>query len=365
MKMKNCLPRRRDSLEKLIGWLAANNDISVKSGIKFHGKSLDNSVVGHRNVASTECPGKNIYGLMSEVRASAENLAGAYENYAYQIPGGGENYEITDGKRYSASAKTPIVEISQKQLKLFALGGISQSRRDYTYPSGTLFLSAGRRALLENGALRSISENAVLESSFSASNFVEITDEKWASYQTGAAAGFRNGAFVRDSSGNYYLISGNQKRKLNLSSEELKLVDLGSAHEISESQSALWAEGETIASAASFPEGTLLTKNYKTYYYILAGGKKKKIANTVFRAAFSREMAVKVSINLLKKYKTSGNLSFQNGAAVSFGDKYYFIENGKRRQFVSRNMAALMGYKNIQKAKRSEMSGIGNGARIE
>src|SRR3989339_943772 len=353
---ENLSSAAQSSLEKLIGWLAANNGISIKSSIKFHSKSLDNAVVGHRNVAGTACPGKNIYNLMSEIRISAENLAGVFGSYAYQIPGDGEGYEMTGGKRYSASAKSPIVKISEKQLQLFSLGGAAAVSREYSYPSGTLFLSAGRRALLENGALRLISGNALLNSSYNPSSFVEIADEKWTGYATGTAAGFRSGAFVKDSGGNYFIISGNQKRKIVLSSEELKLIELGSAHEISPSESALYAEGENIASAAAFSEGTLMTKNNKNYYYITADGKKKIVTKNVFRATFSQEMAVKVSIKLLKKYKTGKKLSFQNGAAVKYGKKYYFIENGKRRQFASKNIAASMGYQNFQKAKKSEMS---------
>jgi hypothetical protein len=76
-------------------------------------------------------------------------------------------------------------------------------------------------------------------------------------------------------------------------------------------------------------------------------------------------MVVKVSQKLAKLYKTRGNLPFQNGAVVSYNKKYYFIENGKRRKFSPKSLADSMGYKNIQKAKRSEMSGIKDGARIE
>src|SRR3989339_404760 len=358
----------KDSLQKLIGWLSSNNNISVKSSLKFFSKSLDNAVIGHRNVASTACPGKNIYKLMADIRNSSDSLASTYGNYAYQISGDGATYEIRDGKKISGSAKQPVIEISATQLAAYALeGGTRAGSFSANYPSGTIFGVSGsdQKGILENGILRPISIEAVLAANYNGANIVEISAEKWASYAAGAEAGFRSGAFVKDSGGNYYIISGDQKRKLNLSSAELESVDLGSAHEISESESAHYAEGETIDGAGVFPEGTIITKNFKTYFYVLAGGKKKKITKNVFRATFSREMAVNVSIKLLKKYKTKGNLSFRDGAAVNYGKKYYFIENGLRRQLSSKNFAVSIGYENITKAKRKEMAGIGKGAKVE
>jgi len=58
-------------------------------------------------------------------------------------------------------------------------------------------------------------------------------------------------------------------------------------------------------------------------------------------------------------------LPFQNGAVLKYRKKYYFIENGQRREFSMKNLAASMGYQNIVEAKRSEMTGIGEGTRIE
>ena len=76
-------------------------------------------------------------------------------------------------------------------------------------------------------------------------------------------------------------------------------------------------------------------------------------------------MIVKVSSKFARQYKTKGSLSFQNGAVVDYGKKYYFVENGLRRQFSTKNLASSMGYQNIVKGKRTEIAGIGNGAKIE
>jgi len=355
-----------DSLQKLVGWLAANNNIGISSEIKFHGKKLDSTVIGHKDVASTACPGKNIYNNLSSIRSNAASYSNAYQNYAYQVSGENGKYEISNGKRYSGSSRSSIATISKTQLEAYLSGGVAESKSgDYLYSSGTLLVSGEKRGVLENGILRLISNSSVLESSYDASNFVEVTEEKWNSYSSGSEASFRNGSFVKSQSGGYYILGGNQKRKLDLSGEDLKLINLNTVHDVLDSEVAQYSDGENITSVIGLPEGTLIADNNKNYYYVSGIGIKRKITKNVFRATFSQSMAVRVSGKLLKKYKTKGKLSFQNGAVVNYRKKYYFIEDGRRRQFASKNLAASMGYQNIQKAKRTEMAGIGEGAKIE
>jgi hypothetical protein len=360
----------QDSLQKLVGWLAANNSITVNSDIKFHGKKLDNTVIGHRDIGSTDCPGKRIYDNLDAMRSKGAEFSEEFSNYAYSYEVGGTAYEIANGKRYSKSGRQPVVNISKNQILAYGSGGdaeVSVQQGLFDYPSGTLVKvsSEGKRGIIENGNLRTISGDSLLSSSYDSSSFVEITSEKWASFPSGSPAEFRNGAFVKDLGGNYFILSGNKKRRIILSDSDLKSIDRSSAHDISDGESARYAEGEIISSADSFPAGALLTGDYKNYFYVSEKGLKKKISKDVFRATFSRGMAIKVSQKFLKKYKTREVFPFQSGATVNYRSKYYFIENGARRQFATKSLAASMGYKNIIKAKRTEMAGVGEGKKIE
>ncbi len=361
-----------DSLGKLTGWLARNNSITINYDVKFFGKKFSSAVIGHRNVADTACPGKHIYDSLGSVRTAGANYENSYQDYAYRISGDDEKYEITGGKRYSGSEKGTVVEIAKTQLEAYpsggevAGGGSDESASDASYPSGTLVKSAaGSRGMIENGLLRPIASQAVLESGYSDSNFVAVTDEKWSGYSAGSAVGFRDGAFVKDESGNYLIIDGGRKRKLDPASADFGLVDSDSAHAAAAGDLSGYADGSAIASFDNFPAGTVITYDYKKYFWLNGDGTKKQISKNVFAATFSRSMAVKVSKKFSQKLKVRGKLSFQNGATVNYRGKYYFIENGLRRQFASKSLAASMGYRNIRKAKRTEMSGIGTGAEIE
>lgn len=358
-----------DSLEKLTGWLAANNSISISGDLKFHDKKLNAAVIGHRDVASTACPGKKLYADLSQIRATSSDFSAVFSTYGYKVEGDGEVYEINGSRRYSGSVKTNIADISKTQLEAYSRGGAAagiQAVETTDYPSGTLVKVSeeGKQGVIEDEVMRSISSENIRSTSYNASNFVEISGDKWASYPSGAEAGFRDGAFVEDSGGNYYIFSGGQKRKLVLPEEDLKLVDLSSAHAISDSENAQYAEGPVISQLAGFPVGTLITNNYKSYFFVSIEGRKQKISKNLFRADFSQGMAIKVSGKFLKKYKSNGSLSFQNGSVVKYGKKYYFIENQKKREFQSKDQVTSMGYKNAVSAKRKEMRGIGIGASI-
>lgn len=357
-----------DSLQKLIGWLAANNSIGINSEIKFHDKKLDSAVIGHKDVADTACPGKNIYNNLGSIRTASANFENTYANYAYKTSGDGTAYEISGGKKYSGSAKQPVVEISSTQLAAYSSnGGVQASVASENYPSGTLFEVSGseQRGILENGSIRPISSAAVLAANYNAANFVEISQEKWNSYPAGSAATFRSGAFLKDEAGNFYLISENKKRLLALPEAEKSRVDYSRFIETAGSELAAYENGENITTAADFPAGTIITTGSRNYFYIQSDAVKRKISAAVFNANFSSEMLVKVSSKFARLYKTKGSLSLQNGAIVNYSKNDYFIENGSRRQFSAKNLAASMGYQNIVKAKRTEMSGIGNGAKIE
>lgn len=362
-------PEARDSLQKLVGWLAATNGITIGENYKFFSKKLSARVIGHKDVADTACPGKNIYNNLQEMRSAATSHSGSYQNFAYQVSGESEKFEISAGKRYSGSAKSSVAAISKTQLEAYALAGeiAGDDSSGGNYPSGTLFEneSSGQKGLLENGSVRPIGSEAVLTENFNSANFVKISAEKWAEYPSGGAVGFRDGSFLKDEAENYYIIGEGKKKLIALPEEEKKGIDFQRARSVSEAELAAYPDGENISSAKNFPAGTVITTGNRNYFQIQSGGIKKKISKKVFSSGFSSEMTVKVSQKLAKSYKTRGGLAFQNGAAVNYRNKYFFIENGARRQFSPKNLAGSMGYKNITKAKKTEMTGIGEGAKIE
>ncbi len=359
-----------ESLKKLVGWLSANNGFTVADDVSFHGKHLDTRMVGHKDVGDTECPGKNLYNRLSDVRSSAGDLAENYQNYAYKMPGDAAVYEIAGGKRYSGSAKTTVVDVSASQLKAYDLEGeaeIADTEGDYAYPSGTLVKVAatGQKGILSGGAISPITDATVLALSYKDSNFIEISADKWNSYSAGSAAVFRSGTLVKDENGKIYSIVAGQKRLLTLSAGEAQWVDASRLTSVSSGRLSAYPSGEAITSADSLPAGTIITNNGKKYFMVVSPGVKKEISKDVFKASFTGDMAARVSKKLTQKYKNAGYLPYQDGATISYRSKYVFVENGKRRAFASKGLAKSMGFENFPKAKRRDAGKIPDGAKIE
>ncbi|MFA5871281.1 MAG: peptidoglycan recognition family protein [Parcubacteria group bacterium] len=359
----------QESLDKLIGWLAMANDIDLSKKVHFSSRNLDSAVVGHRDLTSTQCPGKKLYNTLSEIRKASLSYAASYQNFAFKNNADGSLNEFSDGKRYTNSNKPQVAALSSNQIMMFPLAGEIGSSGENTghiYPSGTIFRTAenGQCGILEDGKIRPINSSAVLFTGYNLNNIIEISQAKWESYEQGGAADLRNGAFVRGSGNDYYLIESGLKRKLVLPQSELGLVNLNSSEAISDAEISAYQAGVDIETISNLPAGTIITSNKKDYYYIAEGSVKLKISKTVFKASFSSRMVLRVSKKALKLFKTKNSLKVQDGGVVSYKSRYYFVENKNLRRFSAKKLASTMGFKKITKVKRSDVNGLSVGSEI-
>ncbi len=149
-------PQVYASLERLVGWLAINNNLNLtavktSSIWNFNTKGFTDTftgytVLGHKDIENTECPG--VINL-DAVRQQAANYAAKYKNYLYQIlpqtdgsTADNKLYQIVNGARgaydviaaFTSSGGTygKIVNISKTQLDLFS------DNRFYKYLAGSL-----------------------------------------------------------------------------------------------------------------------------------------------------------------------------------------------------------------------------------
>jgi hypothetical protein len=130
----------RNALEKLIGWIAANNNMDLNRSSNFCGKTTD-GVVAHKDVAATQCPGTVIYNQLDAIQGDAVLYEKEYQKYVYQVKGNGAVYVLSGGykTRYPSKEGLPL------SYQARAVQYISQTQLDaYQYkdrrilPDGTL-----------------------------------------------------------------------------------------------------------------------------------------------------------------------------------------------------------------------------------
>lgn len=148
-------PQMYASLERLVGWLAATNNLdplAVKTSSiwNFNSKGftdtfLGHTVLGHKDIENTQCPGMI---NLDTIRQQAASYAAKYKNYLYQadsISGDNNFYQIVNGARktyttlaaFTSSGGTygRLIKISKSQLDLFS------NNRFYKYLTGSLLKS--------------------------------------------------------------------------------------------------------------------------------------------------------------------------------------------------------------------------------
>ena len=70
------------SLQWLLAYLGETYDVPLSGTVKYHGKSMP-TIVGHRDLLSTDCPGDNAYAVLGQVRA---NVASGEVDAAITFP---------------------------------------------------------------------------------------------------------------------------------------------------------------------------------------------------------------------------------------------------------------------------------------
>jgi peptidoglycan hydrolase-like amidase len=106
------------SLQWLLGWLGDTYDVPLAGKVKFHGKTLT-TIVGHRDLLSTDCPGTRAYEVLDQVRSHA---ASGDTDAAIVFPkrGTGTYTNRTDERRNQRLGNQP-----QSQTPVFPKEGVS------------------------------------------------------------------------------------------------------------------------------------------------------------------------------------------------------------------------------------------------
>ncbi len=365
----------KNSLEKLMGWLAAINNFNPgqlskttkvwNSETESFSSSFQGPVIlGHKDLGNTKCPGKNLYKLLPQIRNSSQTLANSYKKYGYQISGSNKVYFLTNGikkeyKNFQALQKenktvAKLVKISEEQLNLF-------SKKYLKYPSGSLVQGKGDLSVfyIEDGQKRllDVSSSQFEKLGFNWEEIIPLEKEELNFYPDSLEIKYGpDGKLFRDLDGKVYLID--QGKKHWITSLSLFKV-LGFRWSKVKDEEEL--KHYLLGSIATYPEGTLIKAKDDPSVYLLGSvavqtkviiRKKKILSEKLFDLLkFSWRKVIETTKEELNLYPEGEPVSYPELTLLKKEkeETVYLLKDGKLRPFSSEQLFKKLGYqwKNI------------------
>ncbi len=341
----------KEALEKLIGWIAANNNVDLNKVSNFHGKNID-GVVGHRDLSATICPGDELYKELDNIQKNAIEYADKYKNYAYQIGGDKAVYIIEDGYkiRFDSVDKLPsaykgriIKPIEKSQLDAYRYKTIT------TYPDGTLLQKFDEPTVyyLENGMKRamSMSEEEFVKMGFSSSDIKKVFASDLRIYKDGKIIKYGpDGSLIKDSKENVYLVENGKKRRFT-SPKLFEYLGYKWKDIRQDNEADLYLDGPDMI----YPDGTLITSRKDKKVYLVENRRRREISsdNLLKALGYKKEDVVLVTDDELNHFPKGKNLVYPDNTLVRADGSptVYLIKDGKRKEFTSAVLFEKLGYR--------------------
>lgn len=341
----------KKSLESLIGWLAANNDIDLNKISDFHGKNID-GVVGHRDLTPTICPGDELYKILSEVQKNADEKEKAYKNYVYQIAGETFIYVIADGYKMKFDSKEVlpnayknkmILPISKSQLDAY------KYKNSIVYPDGSLLQKFDTPEVyyIENGKKRHLAMTGeeFVKMGFLASEIKKVLPSDLKIYENGKIIKYApDSQLIKDRSGNVFLAESGKKRKFT-SPQLFEYLNYKWKNIKEDGYLSFYLDGPDMI----YPNGVLVRQAGKNETYLIENKQRREISSDKLMNVLKYNPANTISIteNELNHFPAGEKMKYPDNTLVKIENSpaVYLIKNGKRKEFASAVIFEKLGYK--------------------
>jgi len=340
------------SLEKLIGWVAANNSIDLNkiNGQNSKGKNLD-GVVGHRDVGATNCPGDELYQKLGNIQNDAITYANIYKNYAYQIGGDKSVYILADGykMKFNSAKELPgayqnniIKPISTIQLEMYKYKNI------VIYPDGSLLQKFDEPTVyyLENGKKRALSMSGedFIKMGFEATDLKKVFESDLKLYDDGAIIKYGpDGSLLSAENGNVYLIEKGQKRKFT-SAQLFEYLNYKWKDVKKDAEIGFCLEDLDMI----YPDGTLVKSVGSSKVYLIKNKQRREITSGILFETlnYKWEDILSITEDEIDHFPVGAKMVYPDGVLIKADNSaaIYFVENGKKREFTSLTLFEKLGY---------------------
>lgn len=351
------------SLEKLVGWLAATNDINLEQkteicGVNQKGDSVCKSVfglVGHRDLGQTICPGDNLEKATVEIRDKGSDFAQIYKTYIYQEKSNGPVYSISNGVKESfkdagafssqGGQYQKIVIVPKSQIDIFSKKAATRYAdwsliREFNSNDVYLILDNKKRKL-------EMTEEEFRKLGFNPSDIKGVSTDEFNLYENGLKVKFgKNGDLLTSDGVKIYLVENGIKRYITshllFSVLGLKVSDV---KKVSADEVSFLLDGE----AKKYPDGTLVKVKGSDAVYLVDFGKKRKFWTLVqfLSLGYKSEKVIEIESAELANLAEGPAMKWPSGTLLKANDypDVYIIINGEKNLIKSADEFLRKGYK--------------------
>ncbi|MBW6440934.1 N-acetylmuramoyl-L-alanine amidase [Patescibacteria group bacterium] len=360
------------SIESLVGWVSAGNNIQLNKSSIFNGKKID-GLVGHRDLSPTNCPGDNLYSQLDSIQNNADVIKKKFDKYIYQIGGDRAIYIIANGYKTkfnsisnlpSAYANKTIQPITKSQLDFYKYKDLN------IYPDESLLQEFDMAMVyyIENGKKRpmEMTGEEFIKMGYQTSDIIKVFNSDLKLYESGKIIKYApENKLITDSKGTVYLSQNGKKRKFT----SAKLFEyLGYKwDDIKEDQSiSFYLEGLDLI----YPNQTLIRKENQDKIYYIEDKQRHEITSETLMNILGFDINNVISINddEFKHFPNGTAMKYPNDTLVKSVESpsIYLIKDAKKKEFTSAVLFETAGYKwkNVIEIEKNEIIQYPNDGKV-
>jgi hypothetical protein len=338
------------SLEKLVGWLSANNSVKIDKTSNFNGKTVD-GVVGHKDLAATLCPGNILYEKLDSIQENAYLYSQAYQSYAYQVKGSNAVYILEDGKKIkfkseadlpSSYASRTIKTIEPSQLSAYQYQDLA------TYPDGSLLQENNQNTVyyIQDGAKRPLgmTEAEFLGFGFLKSDIINVSKSELSLYEDGDKIKVGpEGNLIKDEKNNVYFIEKGKKR-LFTSAKLFEYLKYDWKKIKTDENAKYYLESNIM----TYPNETVIRTKDSPSVYLMIDGKRRIFPSAAMfeKMGYKWKNILEIESTEMNRYTILGNVVYPDGTLVRADGEQtvYLVDKGQKRAVTSETLLKKLGY---------------------
>ena len=347
-------PAMKNSLIKLVAWLAAVNNIDLSRQVQFNGHQVY-PLCGHRDLRATQCPGDKAYQILPTIRLAARRMAKNYQKYLYQISGHSEVYQIKNGYQYQY---TSLANFRHRFFRPVRIISVSQKFLSHFWPGQTVNFSDGTLIKVKDNSkiylidqqrrrLLKVSSSEFKKLGFSQELVKEVSPSQLNFYQLGlpVVCPPENKLFQSEKDRKIYLTKNCRKhwfpsqqtfQYLKYSKEKVKII--------SGEQLEQYLDGGFV----KYPDGTLLKGDGPEIYLIKQGQRKLIPSFQLFqKLGFRSSQIIHISSDEISLYPLSQPVVYPDRTLLKTKNNptIYLVKNGSLHPIISWTMFQSLGYR--------------------